>query len=71
LRLAAYVVTLERKYVTKFPGHEATIRQASRMSANHHGRAVFRAQAYERIQRVNDDSPLKILVQIIQSGSWG
>jgi hypothetical protein len=32
VRLAGYVVNLERKYVEKFPGHEATIQQATQRS---------------------------------------
>jgi hypothetical protein len=43
---------------------EATIRKAVRRSANHHGREVFGAQAYERIQQVNTQSSWKILAQI-------
>jgi hypothetical protein len=64
IHLADYVATLERRYVEKFPGHEATIQQATRLSANHHGREMFGAQAYEWIQRVNAVSSLKILAQI-------
>lgn len=69
MRLAGYVVNLERKYVEKFPGHEATIQQATRRSANHHGRGVFGAQAYERIRRVNAYSSLKILAQVSRTRS--
>lgn len=64
LRLADYVATLEHRYVNKFPGNEATIQEAGRRSANHHGREVFGAQAYERIQQVNAQTPWKILAQI-------
>jgi hypothetical protein len=35
MRLADYVRTLERRYVKKFPGHEATIQQATQLSAHH------------------------------------
>ena len=70
MRLADYVGTLEHKYVKKFPDHEATIRQATRLSANRHGREVFGAPAYDRIHQVNARSPLKILAQIFQR-RWG
>ena len=69
MRLADYVATLERRYVTMFPGYEATIRKAVRRSANHHGRGVFGAKADERIQQVNARSSVKILMQFLQSRS--
>jgi hypothetical protein len=53
MRLADYVETLQRRYVVKFPGHEATIQRAVRRWANHHGRDLFGDRAYERIQQVN------------------
>jgi hypothetical protein len=65
MRLADYVETLERRYVTKFPRDKAKIRRAVRRSANHHGREVFGAKAYERIQQVNTLSSWKILEQFI------
>lgn len=66
MRLADYVETLSRRYVHKFPGYEATIRKAVRRWANHHGREVFGAKAYERIQQVNAQSSWKILAQLIR-----
>jgi hypothetical protein len=69
MRLADYVATLERRYVQKFPGHEATIRKAVQQSANHHGRELFGAQAHERIRQVNAQSSVKLLVQILQRRS--
>jgi hypothetical protein len=63
MRMADYVATLERRYAEKFPGHEAAIEQATRRSANHHGREVFGASAYERIRQVNVWSSLQILAQ--------
>lgn len=62
MRLADYVSTLERRYVEMFPGHESTIRKAVRQSVNHHGREVFGAQAHERIQEVNAQTSLKIIL---------
>ena len=64
MRLADYVATLERRYAQKFPGHEATIRKAVQRWTNHHGREVFGAQAYERIQQVNMVSSFKILAEL-------
>jgi hypothetical protein len=64
MRLADYVATLEHRYDKKFPGYEATIREAARRSANHHGREVFGAQAYERIQQVHTQSSWKVLARI-------
>ena len=64
MRLADYVESLERRYVEKFPGYEATIRKAVRRSANRHGRGVFGAQAYERIQQVNAQTSWKVLAQV-------
>jgi hypothetical protein len=70
MRLADYVATLERKYVEKFPGHEATIRQAARLSSNRHGREVFGAAAYEQIQQVNAEWSLKLFLrQVLQRRS--
>ena len=69
MRLADYVVTLERRYVEKFPGHEAAIQKAVRQSANHHGRELFGARAHQRIQQVHAQSSLKILVQSLQGRS--
>ena len=70
MRLADYVATLERKYVEKFPGHEATIRQAARLASNRHGCEVFGAAAYERIQQVNAEWSLKLfLAQVLQRRS--
>jgi hypothetical protein len=66
MRLADYIETLERRYVTKFPGYEATIRTAVRRSVNHHGREVFGSKAYERSQQVNARSSWKILAQLIR-----
>ena len=63
MRLADYVATLERRYAEKFPGYEATIRKAVRRSTNHHGRVIFGAKAYERIQLVHAQSSWKILAQ--------
>jgi hypothetical protein len=63
-RLADYVTNLECRYIEKFPGHEAAIRQATRLSTDHHGRETFGAQAYERIRWINAVSSLKILSQI-------
>jgi len=63
MRLADYVETLERRYAKKFPGHEATIRTAVQQSANYHGREVFGAQVYERIQLVNAQSSRKVLAE--------
>jgi hypothetical protein len=62
-RMANYVATLERRYVDKFPGHEASIRHAVRRSANHHGRAVFGSPAYERSRWVNAETCMKIRIQ--------
>jgi hypothetical protein len=67
MRMANYVAALERTYVERFAGHETTIRDAVRRSANHHGHEVFGAPAYERIQRVNARSALKILAQSLRS----
>jgi hypothetical protein len=69
MRLASYVATLERRYVKMFPGHEAAIRKAVQRSASHHGRALFGAQAHERIQQVNAQSSVKILMQLLQRRS--
>lgn len=66
LRLANYVATLERRYITMFPEYEATIRKAVRRSVSHHGREVFGAHAHKRIQDVNARWPLKILAQLLQ-----
>ena len=66
MRLADYVETLERRYVNKFPGDAAMIRKAVRRSANHHGREVFGAMAYKRIQQVNAQSSWKILTQLLR-----
>jgi hypothetical protein len=66
MRLADYVATLERRYIKMFPGSEAAIREAIRRSAAHHGREIFGAQAYERIQQVNAQSSMKILMQILR-----
>lgn len=63
MRLADYVETLEHRYAKKFPGHEATIRNAVRQSADHHGREVFGAPVYERIQQVNARSSWKVLAE--------
>jgi hypothetical protein len=40
-----------------------------RLSANHHGREVFGAQAYEQTRQVNAHLSLKILVQTLQRRS--
>ena len=69
MRLADYVATLERRYVEKFPGHEATVRQAVRRSTNHHGREWFGAGAYERIQRENTQSSWKIVAASLRRRS--
>ncbi|TMQ09083.1 MAG: hypothetical protein E6J90_38775 [Deltaproteobacteria bacterium] len=69
MRMADYVASLERRYAKKFPGHEATIRQAVRVSVSHHGRAVFGSPVYEQIQQVNAQSSLKLLVQMLQKRS--
>ena len=71
MRLADYVRSLERRYVDKFPGHDATIRKAVRRWANHHGREVFGAKAYERIQQVNAQSSWKILAELLRWPSGG
>jgi hypothetical protein len=68
MRLADYVANLERRYAKMFPQHEATIRKAVRRSVDHHGREVFGAQADERIQQVNAQTSLKILMQMLQKG---
>jgi hypothetical protein len=69
VRLANYFVNLERRYVEKFPGHEATIREAMRRSANQHGREVFGVPTYERIQQVNARFSLYILARTLQRRS--
>ena len=69
MRLADYVSTLQRRYIKMFPGHEAQIREAVRRAANHHGRAVFGAQAHEQIQVVNAQTSLKLLAQIFLGSS--
>lgn len=69
MRLAGYVASLECKYAKIFPGHEATILQALRRSANRHGREVFGVPAYERIRRVHAYSSLKIWAQTLPTRS--
>jgi hypothetical protein len=64
MRLADYVETLERKYVKKFPGHEAAIRKAMRRGTNLHGRALFGPQAYERVQVLNVWTAWKVKAQL-------
>jgi hypothetical protein len=64
MRLADYVETLERKYLEKFPGHEAAIRKAMRRGTNLHGRALFGPQAYERVQQVNALTAWKVKAQL-------
>jgi hypothetical protein len=64
MRLADYVESLERRYLEKFPGHEASIRKAVRRGANCHGGAVFGDRAYERIQKVNAQTSWKILAEL-------
>jgi hypothetical protein len=66
MRLADYVSTLEHRYAEKFPGSEATILKAVRQSANRHGRELFGDQAYHRIQQVNAQTSVKILMQSLQ-----
>lgn len=68
MRMANYVATLERRYIDMFPEHEATIRSAVQRSAGSHGREVFGARVYERIQQVNAQSSLKLLAQLLQRG---
>jgi hypothetical protein len=63
MRMADYVTKLEDRYAQMFPGHEATIRKAVRRSADHHGREIFGARAYDRIQQVSVLSSMKILMQ--------
>jgi len=63
IRLADYVVNLERKYVERFPGHEATIQQAMRRWTNDHAGDVFRPPAYERIHQVNACAALMFLAE--------
>ena len=69
MRLADYVAALEHRYIKKFPGYEATIREAVRRAANHHGRKLCGTQAYDRIQQVNARSSWKILVESIRRRS--
>lgn len=68
MRLADYVATLERRYVEKFPGCDAMIRTAIQRSTSQHGRQVFGAQAYERIQQVNTQSSWKLLLELSRQG---
>jgi hypothetical protein len=69
MRMADYVATLERRYVTLFPGHEAAVRKAIRRSVNHHASELFGDKADDRIQMVNAQTSVKILMQLLMSGA--
>lgn len=68
MRLADYVANLERRYAKMFPGHAAAIRKAVQRSVDHHGREVFGAHPDNRIQQVNAQTSVKILMQMLQLG---